>query len=221
MSFGIKERVAGVSALIVVSSDPNRGIATIQEQRTKRATNKLAGQRTHPMETVEIIGAFNRRGRYLLKRERHEEAYDRLEKQEAHLANFDLMSAPRKFLGVVELAPQTVLYNRVFLAPPNVSVILGSESAEVGRLRWTPLEELLDQKRFDLPILRPGVYESATELWRFLKDPSTFYPRAYGFDQIRDRIPTEMFDLVESGFNVRAAASRLGLSMPPDLELAA
>lgn len=203
MSVELVKRVAGVGALIIVPEDPDRGFLTLRELRSKRSSNRLIGARTLPMETIE-------------PGETHTEAWMRLTSEEVQLQNikYDPRKVAENVLCLCELKPGVILYASVLEVPPNVGVIIGSESQEVADLGWTRFENVLNAPAGDLGI-RPGTREVAQAYLAYKIDPDSYMPRVYRYGDLQDHIPDELFDMIEGGISLEEALFRLKLASEP------
>jgi hypothetical protein len=176
-----------VGALIVCGDE----FAAITETNTSRKSVKIAGQLSYPMETVED---FDSDDSATLCRACKEEV--------------DLNIGHEKFilLNSVETRPGVELRNYFVEISLKDSVGIGSFVYEVTGLEWLPLQEVISSKgrlRF-----RPGVHETVTDYFRLQSDPEKFKPSEYGHTDLADQIPTEVYDLVDSGVNGKEAVSR-------------
>lgn len=201
MSTELVERVPGVGALIVVPEDPDRGFLTLRELRSKRSTHKVVGMLTLPMETVE-------------PRENYAQAFERLTREEIQIENFRYDPRAIVRLCLCELRPGVVLHASILAVSPDADIIIGSESQEVADLRWTSFEDILNAPKGDLGI-RPGTREVVQSYLEYRVNPTIYQPRAYGYDELHDRIPDEVFDLLEAGLSLEAALFRLKLASEP------
>src|SRR3989304_9003351 len=134
---------AGVGALIVVPEDLNRGFLTVQELTSKRATSKLAGMKTLPMETVEPGETHEMALRRMLFESAGtgesggEEVGLSFVKDEDHLTKLKLARC--------ELSPGVVLHAYLIETTPDVAIRSGSWTHEVREAEWTSLEDILLQ----------------------------------------------------------------------------
>lgn len=189
-------KIRGVAALIV--NPARNSFLTVEERETKRSTNKIAGMRTIPMETVNL-------GEDL------ESAFERLFHEEFQLINFDTRNATRRRLGVFELTLQATVYLDFFELGEEVTVILGSESHEVTNPAWIEFHEVMIEpigsNRF-----RPGTRDGAETYIAYRTNPSRFIPRFCRSDELKDKIRPEIFEMAEmDGTTSKEVLSRLGL----------
>lgn len=196
------ERIKGVGALIVSSN--RRNFLTIEELRTKRSTNRLAGQGSLPMETVHYGESL-------------EDAFDRLAREEIQLTNCSLRSVNSGVLGRIELAEATVLHAHFFEMPEGSRIILGSEVEEVENPKWISFNEVMQEPRGSLR-LRAGVWEVVSLYLQYKEYPDAFQPKICRFSDLRVKIPKEVFDLVEKGATVGEALYRFGLPLWPAVD---
>ncbi len=193
----LQEQVAGVGAFIVVPSIPELGFLTIEEQSSKRLTNKLKGMRSLPMETIEIG-------------ENHQQALERLFREEVRIP---VISHPdnltRLKLSTCELTEGVILHAYLIELAPTLHPFgeIGSHKDEVGNVDWTNTMDVLMAKgslRF-----RPGVFEVVSSYIGYRARPETFTPFVY--TRLRDQVPMGIFDLMEQGISQTEALSRFGL----------
>ncbi len=188
---------AGVGALVVI---PERmEFITITELDTNKPTNKLAGQISVPMESVEL-GDRGRRP-----------AWRKLFKEEIQPVNFNPEKINQIFLGQFELVPQVMVHVRAFLISPEAKIVLGSATSEVTDLRWRGLNEVLDEPKGSLRF-RPGVREVVeTFCFRYLSNPAQFQAVILRHNGLQDNIPQAAFNLIEKGLSVSETLSQLGI----------
>ena len=187
----------GVGALIVIHE--KQQFITIVELHTNRPTNKLAGQISIPMESVEL----GERGR--------RPAWRKLFKQEVKSVNFNLKKIGQIFLGQFELVPEVMVHIRAFIVSSEVKIVLGSETAEVADLKWCRFDEVLSEPKGSLRF-RPGVREVVeTFRFKYLANPAQFRAGICRYQELQANIPQGAFDLVDRGFSVGEALSRLGI----------
>ena len=199
----LSEKIAGVAAVFHVPSMPEKGFVTLQELRTKRSTNKIAMQRTIPMETS-------------LPGEKEIDTLARLAVEEVQFTNFRLGTALKaaKRIAISELNIRVFVPVYSIPIPSDVEIILGSEAKEVADLDWTSFDEIVSEPSNSL-FFRPGNYEAIKAHLTNQIAAGNFIPMRYGFYDLRHKIPSSLFDLVESGFSVETALSQLGLSWRP------
>lgn len=189
------ERVTGVGALVV---SPNDQFLCITELRPKRLTGKLAGMKSLPMETVE--GG-----------ESHQEALIRLFQEEVKIGVDNSLDKPLK-LCTGQLTPGVWLHAYLFDVNSELVIQSGSELNEIGEVSWMSIEDVLKSEVGNLRF-RPGVREVLLSFREYRKNPANFQPKAY--HTMIDRVPEEIFDLIDSGLSQREALSRLGYYLQP------
>lgn len=192
------EKIGGIGALII--SPQKDKFLTIEELRTKRSTHKLAGQRSLPMETI-IPG------------ETREQTVHRLNQEEIQIVDFDLWEAHWGRLGDIEIAEAVVLHAIFFELPRDLKISLGSEVTEINSPEWVSLKEIMDEPKDSLHF-RPGVFETV-HLYDDYRRFSQFIPGILRFTDLRNRIPSGVFDLVEGGISVEEALFQLELEWRP------
>lgn len=192
---------AGVGALII---DPETFLfLCITELHVNKGTNKLAGQISIPMESVEHTDRDRRR------------AWNKLFTQEIKPVNFDPRKTNQVFLGQFELVPQIFVHCRVFIIPHDAQILLGSEKAEVTGMQWYSFDEILRQPKGSLRF-RLGIREIVKTFYRdFQQNSAEFKPVIYTYDKLRNSIPTQVFELIEGGLSQSEALSRLGIDPRP------
>lgn len=200
------EKIAGVAAVFHIPGAPERGCVTLQELRTKRSTNKVAGQRTIPMESS-------------LPGESELETLARLTREEVHFTNFPLYEAllASTRIAVSELNVGIFVPIYSVPVPSHVQIVLGSESEEVADLDWTTFEEIISEP-IDSHLLRPGSFEGVNTHLIFQRNPDSFVLMKYRFQDLKHKIPTKLFDKIEAGLSVETALSQLNLAWRPGLE---
>lgn len=203
MSLELEEKVTGVGALIVCPGWMDRGFLTIKELNSKRSTNKLAGMRSLPMETVEAGETHN----LALKRMFFEE------------------TIPNPWLGGLldttllckaQLSPGVVLYSYLVEAPWQTTFSLGSDTQDVTDPHWMPRSRVLFPENNNHFAFRPGVFETIMSYNHRLRDPQNFEPQT--FINLKNAVPDRVFDLMDQGVSQTEALSQLGLLPEPPLE---
>lgn len=196
---GSPEKIVGVAAVIYIPQMPEKGCVTLEELRTKRSTNKSAHQRTIPMESS-------------LPGESEVQTLIRLAKEEVHINNFSIDETirRRRRIAVCELNVGIFVPIYGLPLPASADVIIGSESKEVTNLEWTLFDKIIQEPKDSLHF-RPGNFEAVSSHLSSLQDPEYYTPRRYSHSDLKHRIPTRLFDLVESGFTVSRALSQLGI----------
>lgn len=190
--------LGGVGALIVIPE--KQEFITIVELHTNRPTNKLAGQISIPMESVEFGDKGGRRP-----------AWRKLFKEEIKPVNFNPKKIGQIFLGQFELVPEVMVHFKAFIVSPEAKIILGSEVTEVTGLKWREFDEILSEPRGSLRF-RPGVRDAVeTFCFEYLPNPAQFRSRICRHDQLQDKIPRQAFDLIKKGLSVNEALSQLGI----------
>lgn len=180
MSIEISSEIAGVGAFIVNKANPDQGFITVQESITKRKTNKLAGMRSYPMETIE-------------PGENHDQALQRLFQEEIFIE--PTIYSPKIKLGQFTLLPGVSLHTYLFEIGSDITIAVGSAAKEVKDPRWTTFQEVLEAP---FGTFRAGVYETVVGYLAYLRDPVNFQIGTYA--RLRDWIPDEIFDFMETGF---------------------
>ncbi len=170
--------IFGVAAFIV---KPPHDVLTIEEFITKRSTNKIAGQRSVPMETVE-------------EGEDIEHALKRLLDEEIRVK--PLVTERLTQHEICRFRPLGhILVRTFYLEANNLSVVLtGSEVTEVGNPEWEPITTLighpLGSRRY-----RGGNRESGWSGLNFHMGKNQM-PDIY--ESVIDEIPSEAFDMLEA-----------------------
>lgn len=193
-------KVAGITAIFYIPDQAERFCPTIQELRTKRSTNKVALQRTVPMESSQ-------------SGESEEETLLRLMTEEIRLLNTSPLDAARaaKRISVSELNRGVFVPVYSVPVPPETEFILGTHKKEVANLRWTSMGEIYDEPAGSL-YFRPGNFEAIASHFAYLSDPQNYQPRQINFSELKHKIPKKLFDLVEGGISPDIALSQLGLN---------
>ncbi|EKD90799.1 MAG: hypothetical protein ACD_30C00090G0020 [uncultured bacterium] len=200
MNIESEERIAGVGALIVCPEWMDRGFLSIEELRAKRSTNKLAGMRSIPMETVE-------------GEETHNQALQRMFREET-IPSMNLGSSlDRTLLCSAQLSPGVVLYSYLIEVPWIIKFSSGADTQDVIEPRWIPRTSVLYPDPVNLFAFRPGVYETLVSYNRRLDNPQNFIPET--FVNLKNLVSTEVFDLMDQGLSQTEALSRLGLVQQP------
>lgn len=200
MSVELEEKVAGVGALVVCPDWLDRGFLTVKELRTKRSTNKLAGMRSIPMETVE-------------EGETHNQALQRMLCEEITPSIYLGSNLDNILLCRSQLSPGIFLYSYLLEVPWPISFRLGTDTLDVTDPMWIPRTSVLYPDPVNSFAFRPGVYETLTSFSRRLDNPQKF--EAATFVNLKNLVPTEAFDLMDQGFSQTEALSRLGLVQQP------
>ncbi|MFA5932536.1 MAG: hypothetical protein WCV81_05215 [Microgenomates group bacterium] len=187
MKSEIQPTLFAVGALIVCGGE----FAAVTEENTSRKSVKIAGQQTHPMETIED---FDKDDSATLCRACKEEV--------------KLIINPENFvlLNSVETRPSVELRNYFVNISAKDLVGRGEFIDEVSPVEWLPLQEVISSKgslRF-----RPGVFETVSDYMRLQSNPSNFKPGEYGHTDLVDQIPSEVYGLVDSGVNGKEAVFR-------------
>lgn len=188
------EQVAGVGALTIYENC----FLGVQEGRPKRKTAKLSGMWSLPMETVE-------------DGETHSDALIRLWQEEitpgAEAGKIELKNE----LCIVQLTPGVWLHSYIFESTSCFPAALGSSRGEILGARWISISEVLNDPIGSLRF-RPGVYETVLSYsqYRSKKDDWS----ALIFPQTRVQVPSQVYDLIESGVSQNEALLHLGL-VPP------
>lgn len=192
---------AGVGALII---DPETfRLLCITELDVNKGTNKLAGQISIPMESVEHVDRDRRR------------AWKKLFIEEIKPVNFDPRKTNQMFLGQFELVPQIFVHCRVFIMPHDAQIKLGTKKAEVTNMQWYSSDEILRQPRGSLRF-RSGVREIVETFYRdFQQNTARFKPVICTYDRLLNNIPTQVFELIECGLTQSEALSQLGIDPTP------
>ena len=183
------ENIAGVAAVFYIPGMPEKGCPTLEELRTKRSTNKIASQRTIPMESS-------------LPGESEVETLARLAIEEVQFTNFSLRAAIGSAKRVALCELNVGIYVSVYSVPilPDAKLILGSEASEVANLDWTPLDEIISEPENSL-YFRPGNFEAISAHQAFQRDSGVSIISRYRFHNLKHRIPTELFNLVTGRFS--------------------
>lgn len=184
---------AGVGALIVIPEKWQ--FLTLVELETNRPTNKLAGQRSIPMESVD----YGNEDRRL--------AWKKLFKEEIKPVNFNPRKIDQMLLGQFELVPEIMVHMRAFLVFPTSEIGLGTHSSEVTDLKWLGFDEVLCEPRGSVRF-RPGVRDVVeTFCFKYLSNPDQFRPGICRYHELQNNIPQKVFDLIDQGFSVSKALS--------------
>jgi hypothetical protein len=184
----------GVAALIV--NPQSNTVLTIEERNTKRATNKIAGMRSIPMETRESNEPLRVTRR-------------RLFIEEVRIQDLDYIR-PAKTIGVFELSPGTGVYFYAYEIAGNPQILNGEDLNDVQNIGWTQIEDLINEPVGNLRF-RPGNREGLIKYLDYKINPRYFRPEIIRFNQLLDSIPSNVFDLIENGLSVEEALSQLGL----------
>lgn len=198
------ERVAGVGALVIRGDGwqdvLSRCFLTVRELCDKRASNKLAGMLSIPMETVEP-------GEDLTS------ALGRMFEEEVVIDGLDRDALESRIkLCKCELRPGVALHTFLITPQRKIRIQIGSHPEEVNGASWTMISDVVSS--YVRPYeFRPGVYESIQSYIRFLNDPNRFETQFFAYDELRCTVPEGIFDLIDSGFTQKEALSRLGLRL--------
>lgn len=203
------EIISGVGALIVTQDQPDRGFVSVVEQYSKRSSNKLVGMRTLPMETIKLG-------------ETHQQVLERLlyRPQGGEELILDNVYNPDNLteikLGKYELTPGVVLHSYLLEVPFEIDLRIGTEVEEVGEIQWTKIEDVLNTPAENFRF-RPAVYEVLKDYLRYLQDPHSYVVGEYCFNELKNRVPTYIFDLIDNGFILAEDVFRFvvqGLPLP-------
>lgn len=198
MPVNLIEVKAGVGAFIVVPENIERGFLTVQELTGKRLTSKLAGMRTLPMETVERGETHE----MALRRMLFESADTGKSGEEIGLSFVkDKDHLTKQKLARCELSLGVVLHAYLIETTPDVVTRPGSWTHEVGEVEWTTLDDILLQPTGTLRF-RPGVYETTLGYLQYLeslREGRCFSPSMYRYSELKNQVPSTVFDLMESG----------------------
>lgn len=209
MSIEFQGKVAGVTAIFYIPGQTERFCPTVQELRTKRTTNKVALQRTVPMESAKMG-------------ESEEDTLLRLMGEEIRILN----ASPLDIIGGAKRISVSELNRGVFVPVYSVPVssktefVLGTHKNEVANLSWTPMAEIYNEPAESL-YFRPGNFEAIASHLLYLADPQNYQPRMISYSELKHTIPGKLFDLVETGVSTETALSQLGLQWRRQLELSA
>lgn len=191
-------KIEGVAAFIVLPI--HHKVVTIEELHTKRSTNKIAGMRSIPMETIE-------------PGETHEEALIRLLKEEVRAEPLcNMHNLIRTKLTAFQMIPDVWVHTYYLEASYHTQISLGSEAKEVANLKWENIRDLVTHD-IGSRQYRGGNRESAWSFYRWWRSYSIpdIYP------EITDRIPNRVFDDIEAGRNIALIQShspKLSLLLP-------
>lgn len=187
MKVDVEPTLFAVGALIVCDDE----FAAVTEKNTSRKSVKVAGQQTHPMETVED---FDQNDLATLTRACKEEVA------------LDIQQKDVIFLNTIETRPGVELRNYLVIISSKDLVKRGSFIDEVSSVKWVPLQEVILSKgslRF-----RPGVHETVSDHFRLKSDPEVYQPGEYRYRELADQIPSKVYDLVDSGLSGKEAVSQ-------------
>lgn len=192
---------AGVGALII---DPETfRFLCITELHVKRGTNKLAGQISIPMESVEPTDRDRRR------------AWKKLFTEEIKPVNFDPREINQMFLGQFELVPNIFVHCRAFIVPHDAQIVSGTKKAEVTDMQWHNSDEILRQPQGSIRF-RLGVREIIKTFYiDFQQKLADFKPVICSYGSLLNNIPVQIFELMEEGLSQSEALSQLGIDPKP------
>lgn len=169
MSEAFMEIKSGVGTVIVSRNHDCERILTVKELTTWPATNKIAGMRSFPMETIE-------------GEETHLDALKRALIEEV-VIHSDLDWASTRFLGRYEIRQGVVLHAYLLTLSEQPKISPGSFVDEVGDPEWTPVDEILREPA-DSRTYRPGMLEVIESYRKFLANPETYEPPLIRYDVI-------------------------------------
>lgn len=198
----IEARITGVMALVVIPEDLDAGFLSITEQRFKRASNRIKGARSMPMETSD-------------PGENDNQTLARLFQEEIKIVSSSI-NIGQEPLSLIEIAPSTVGNAYLVEVASDVKAITGSDTGDVDNIVWTKFDEVLSTPAGSL-VFRPGVFEIVDSYFQYLRKSDHSQPPFIPYSQIMHPVPTELFDLLDQGINESIVLSRFGF--PGQLEL--
>lgn len=184
----LERQIEGVAAFI--AAPKYYRVLTIEELQTKRSTNKIAGMRSIPMETVE-------------PGESYEDALRRLLEEEV-MIELGVNYSTSRLLSTCELCVFQMIPNvwvhTFFLGTAGTHMTrVGSEAKEVANPKWEHVRDILDHD-LGSRLYRGGNRES---VWSFLREMrNELYPRPDIYEKITDRVPAWVFDEIEVGHGI-------------------